>query len=118
MNLFQIAALHERGLGRVRVDAETVGLVLFARFAGVLIPRLFDFEFFFDRGLIDFFVVLLFGDKGAYLAFEIRADLLSELGVEPGLFVCLESERVDRVADFASGDVSVISAKGRGVWAG
>lgn len=79
MNLFQILALHERRLRGVRIDAQTVRLVLFARLAGMLFPRLFDLELLLDRRLIHLFVMLLFGYECADLALEVRSDLLREL---------------------------------------
>ena len=100
MNLFQILSLHERRLGRVRVDAQTVGLVLFARFAGLLVSGLFGLELFLDRRLIDFFMLLLSGDKDADLALQVRSNLLCELGMVSCLSVGLESDGVDRVTQF------------------
>ena len=79
MNLFEILALHERRLRRVGIDAQTIRLVLFARFAGVLFSRLFDLELLLDRRLIHLFMVLLFGYEGADLAFQVGTDLLREL---------------------------------------
>lgn len=116
MNLFEILALHERRLRRVGIDAQTVRLVLFARFAGVLFPRLFDLEFLLDRRLIHFFVVLLLGYEGADLAFQVGPDLLCDLRMEPGLLVGLETERVDRVAQLPV-DATMRSEDGqRGTW--
>ena len=76
MDLFQILALDERRLRRIGIDPQTIGLVFFACFASLVFSRLLDLELFLDRCLVHLFMLLLFGDKRADLALQVRSNLL------------------------------------------
>lgn len=88
MNLFKVFALHECALGGVRVDANTVRLVLLASLGGMLLACLLYAVLLLDCSLVDLFVLLLFGCEGGDLALEFGANLLGELYVGPSLFIC------------------------------
>ena len=89
INLFKVLALHECALGSVRIDTDTVGLVLFASLGSMLFACLLYAKLFFDGSLVDLFVLLLFGSEGSNMGFEVGANLLGQLRVTPSLFVCL-----------------------------
>ena len=101
-NALEILALDEGALRSVGVNAETILLVFLAGLVDVALLRLFCFELFLDRSLINFTMLGLTCDERGDGVFELVANLLSELQMEGGLLVCLQAEGVERVSKLAS----------------
>lgn len=71
MNLLQVLSLYEGRLGGVRVDTNTVRLILLPRLVHVGFLYLLGFELFLDRCLICLFELRLSGKEGGSVGLEI-----------------------------------------------
>ena len=81
----QVFALNKRALGRIRVDAQTVLLVLVTCLCNMLLLRLLVLELFLDRGYGSALMLILPLNEGGGRSFEIVANLLGKFNVETGL---------------------------------
>jgi hypothetical protein len=97
----EILSLDKGTLGSVSIDAETILLVFLAGLVNVSLLRLLRLELLLDCSLIDFSMLGLTSNKDGDGIFEFVADLLCELYVESRLLLCLLSQCVERVSEFA-----------------
>ena len=81
----QVFALNKRALGRIRVDAQTVLLVLVTCLCNMLLLRLLILELLLDRGYGGALMLILPLNEGGGRSFEIVANLLGKFNVETGL---------------------------------
>ena len=100
-NTLEVLALDKGTLGRVSIDAQTVLLVFLAGLVYMGLLRLLRLELLLDCGLERFTMLCLTSDKGGDGIFEFVSDLLGKLHVEASLLVCLLSQGIERVAEFA-----------------
>lgn len=101
LNLIEIFALHQSGLGSVRVDLDTIGLVFFTSLVDVAFLCLLCFEFLFNGGLVGAFVMELFIEEDACLTFEVCLDLLSDVEVVTCLSFRFCTEDIEGASKFA-----------------
>jgi hypothetical protein len=111
---FEVLALDKSALGGVSVDTETILFVFLAGLVDMCLLRLLRFKPFLDCGQMRFTMLCLTGNKGGDRIFDFVSNPLRKLQVEDGLLVRLLSQGIERVAEFASGGMSMERRKHRG----
>lgn len=94
MYLIKLLSLHKCRLGCVRVDSETVRLILLPSLIHMEFLLLFGLELLLDSGLKCLFVVGLSSDKVSCRGFEVITDLFGQVLMVTGLLVGLETQCV------------------------
>lgn len=101
LNLIEIFALHQGGLGGVGIDLDTIGFVFFTGFIDIAFLSLLCFEFLLNGGLVGALVMELFVEEDVGLAFEVCLDLLSDAKVVASLFFCFCAEGIEGTSKVA-----------------
>lgn len=101
--------MYERTLRRVRVNPQTVLLVLLPSLGDMRFLRLLHLELLLDLGLELFSVLGLSRDECGGGGFEFIFDLLGELEMKTGLFVRLGSQCFEGVSEFTVWELCVVS---------